>query len=93
MRLALILIPLALSACARPDAPPPGVEVRVVETVKEVRRPCPVTKPKRPAPLAKPLPTDAVQLAELLGAKLLEYAGPGAFADRADAALETCAKP
>jgi hypothetical protein len=89
----LILLPVLLAGCAKPTAAPPGVQVRVVETVKEVQRPCPVTVPKRPAPLAKPLPPDAVQLAALLGAKLQEWAGAGGYGDRADTALATCTKP
>lgn len=89
-RLALFL-PLLLTACGA-ATPPPAVEIRTVETVKEVQRPCPVTKPVRPTPLARPLPADLTQLAATLGAKLEEYAGPGKYADRADAALTTCTK-
>lgn len=74
------------------DQAHPAVEVRTQTVVKEVQRPCPVTIPQRPAPLTKPLPTDAAKLAATLGAKLVEYAGPGRYADKADAALKICLK-
>jgi len=57
-----------------------------------VAEPCPVTKPARPAPLAQPLPSDAVQLAAVLGSKLLEWSGAGGYGDRASDALDTCIK-
>lgn len=77
----------ALTACAHDQ---PGVQVKTVEVVKEVQRPCPGTKPERPAPLARPLPTDLAQLAALLGAKLAEYAAPGKYADQADTLIDRC---
>lgn len=80
----------ALTACGA-TTPPPAVEIRTVEVIKEVQRPCPVTKPKRPDPLPRPLPTDSVQLAALLGLKLAEWSAPGGYGDRADAALTICA--
>lgn len=77
--------PFALiCACSQP-----AVRVRTVEVVKEVQRPCAVTKPVRPAPIG-PLPADAVQLAAVLGAKLIEFAGPGGYAERAERALTIC---
>lgn len=89
-RVLLAAFPLLLAACgANPNARP-AVEIRTVERVVEVAKPCPVTKPDRPAKLSRPLPSDSVALAALLGAKLLEYDGPGGFADRALAALNTC---
>jgi hypothetical protein len=84
---------ILLAGCASSSTTPPAVEIPTVEVVKEVQRPCPVTKPDRPAPLARPLPTDPVQLAALLTLKLLEYAAPGGYADRADAAIATCTAP
>ena len=84
---------LCLPAAMCGERPEPGIEVRTVVVVKEVQRPCPVTKPERPAPLAQPLPGDAVQLAALLGAKLAEWAGPGGYGERADAAIERCTTP
>jgi hypothetical protein len=83
----LCLAPFALSACAHDH---PGVRVETVEVVREVQRPCPGEKPVRPAPLARPLPTDAVQLAALLGAKLGEYTLPGKWADKAEAIIDRC---
>lgn len=88
---ALFTIAAVGESCTR--TPPPAVEVRTVEVVKEVQRPCPVTRPERPAPLIQPLPTSAVALAAVLGAKLTEWAGPGGYGERADAALGTCIAP
>ena len=89
MRL-IYAIPLVffLTACA--TTPEPGIEVRVVERVVEVQKPCPGEKPERPAPLERPLPTTFEQLAAVLAAKLAEYAAPGMFADQADAIMVRC---
>lgn len=76
---------LALAACAHD-----GQQVRV-ETVNvpvEVQKPCPVEKPVRPA--ARPLPSQLEALAATLAAWLKEYAAPGGYADKADAALSEC---
>lgn len=81
----------ALSACTG-TVPPPAVEVRTQTVIKEVAKPCPVTKPVRPAPLAKPLPTDLARFAATVLAKLTEWSGPGGYGDRADAAIATCQK-
>lgn len=89
----LILAPLALAGCTTTQTAPPAVEIRTVTKTVEVQKPCPVTIPQRPAKLATPLPDDAVRLAALLGAKLVEWAGPGGYGDRADAALRKCAAP
>lgn len=93
MRYLALLALVALSACATDQTPPPAVQIKPVPQIVEVQRPCQVTVPARPAPLAKPYPTDALQLAAFLGAKLAEYSGPGGYAERADAALRTCSKP
>lgn len=93
MRPTILIAALALAGCATDNCPPPGIQLQTVTKTVEVQRPCAVTQPKRPAPLATPLPTDAVQLAAMLGAKLYEYAGPGGYADRAHDAIETCTKP
>lgn len=79
---------LALAGCT--STSPPAVAVRTVEVVREVQRPCPVTPPRRPAPLDRPLPADVAALAALLGARLAEWAGPGGYGERADAALMLC---
>lgn len=68
----------------------PAVEVRTVEVVKEVQKPCPGDVPKRPLPLG-PLPSDLGKLAAVLGAKVAEYAGKGGYADRADTWMQRCA--
>lgn len=82
----LAISPLFLYGCSTPE---PGVEVRTVEVVKTVMVKCPGAAPERPAPLG-PLPTDAVKLAAVLGAKLAEYSGSGGFADRAQAIFSRC---
>ena len=92
MRYLIPVAALALSACAHDQSAPPAVEVRYQTVTKEVQRPCGVTVPTRPAPLAKPYPSDAVQLAATLAAKLAEWSAPGGFGDRAVAALEICTK-
>lgn len=91
-RIALATL-ITLAGCTKPDVPPPAVRVVTVERVVEVQKPCAVTIPVRPAPLAKPLPVDAVSLAAVLALKLGEWSAPGAYGDRADAALKRCAKP
>ena len=93
MKRLFALVPLALMLEACPNSkecPPPAIEQHYTTVTKEVAKPCPVKEPARPAALQRPLPTDAVSLAALLGAKLLEYAGPGGYADRAHDAIETC---
>lgn len=82
----------ALSGCATTSGSPPAVQVREIIKTVEVAKPCPVTKPTRPAPLPKPMPTDLARFAATLAAKLVEWAGPGGYADRADAAIATCQK-
>ena len=89
----MVALIAALSACKTTGTPPPAIEIRTVERVVEVQRPCTVTKPARPAPLARPLPTDAVALAAVLAEKLAEWSGPGRYGDRADAAINRCTAP
>lgn len=84
---------ILLAGCSRANRIPPAVEIRTVDRVVEVQRPCAVTIPARPAKLQRPLPTDTTALAAILGAKLLELMGPGGYVDRADAALQSCTKP
>lgn len=83
---------LITTSCGTGVTPPPAVEVRTVVKTVEIAKPCPVSKPARPARLAKPLPTDAIKLAATLGAALAQYTAPGAWADRMEAALNTCLK-
>lgn len=92
-QLAVLVAALALAGCGADTGARPAVEVKVVERVVEVPKPCPVKRPARPAKLARPLPADSIATLALVTAKLLEYDGPGGFADRALAALETCTKP
>lgn len=97
MRSWKILLPVAvallMAACGgeRPAAISDQVHIQTV--VKEVQRPCPVTRPARPAPLARPLPDSPRVLIDVLASKLEEWAGPGKYGDQADAALATCTAP
>lgn len=87
MRLIIISVAaLALAGCATTGQP---TRVETVEVIKEVQVPCPAQRPARPAPLG-PLPADLETLAALLAAKVKEYAGPGAYADQADAIMARC---
>ena len=90
---ATAMLAALLAGCATKGPLPPAVEIQTVTVTKEVMRPCPVTIPQKPALLARPLPKDAVQLAALLAAKLIEWAGPGGYGERADTALKTCTAP
>lgn len=85
-RLIPALALLALSACNHTQ---PGVDVRTVEKVVEVQRPCPAVRPERPPPLGK-LPEHAQQaLAQALAA-LAAYSAPGMYADQAEAWFDAC---
>lgn len=86
----LILLPLFLAGCAHDQ---PGVQVKTVEVVKEVQRPCPGDMPVRPAALAKPLPTNLEALAAALAERLAEWSAPGKYGDQADAIMRRCLTP
>ena len=79
---------LLITACAKPAAP--GIEVRTLEVPVEVQAPCPGIAPVAPGPLDRPLPDDAVALAAVLAAKLVEYVGPGKYVDRVEAYVAAC---
>lgn len=81
------IVVLALSACAKPT--PPATQIKIQRETVEVMKLCPETLPKRPAAIGA-LPGDLQKLAALLGAKMMEYAGPGGYADRVEAAHEAC---
>ena len=89
LSLSAVIMFLPAAMCTHPDCPPPGVRVEYQDRVVETQRECKVKEPERPAPLGK-LPTDAVALAAMLGAKLAEYTAPGKYADRAEAAIKAC---
>jgi hypothetical protein len=89
----IVLLALALAGCAGGHVESPGTKVIFKDRFVEVPRPCPVTKPVKPKPLARPLPSDPARLVDLLAGKLLEWAGPGGYGERADAAITTCTKP
>lgn len=78
---------LLLAGCAHT---PGGTEVKTVEVVKEVMVPCPAQVPARPTPLGA-LPELTEDALRVVGAKLLEYAGKGGYADKAEDAIKLCA--
>lgn len=84
-RFSLLAI-LALTACATDQ---PGIEVRTVEKVVEVQKPCPGKVPVRPAPLGELPATLPAALATTL-AKLAEWSAPGKYGDQAEAYFKTC---
>lgn len=86
-----ILPVLLLAACAGRNEPP-RVRIEYQDRLVEVTKPCPVEKPERPAKLARPLPETPAQLIDVLVAKLTEWAGPGGYGEKADAAIEACVK-
>ena len=86
---AALLCAATLTACSTPTA---GIEIRTVEVVKEVQRPCAAVAPARPAAVGS-LPAQAGDAVLVLAAKLLEWAGEGGYADRAEAAIGECTRP
>ena len=84
-----LLLVILLAGCSTTQ---PAVEVRTVEVVREVQRPCAAVAPVRPAPVGK-LPANAVDAVLMLAAKLLTWSGPGGYADRAEDAIESCTAP
>lgn len=86
MRALTLPVLLALAACQHNQ---PGVEVRVVEKLVEVQKPCPGIPPERPEPLGSLPQHAATALAHVL-AKLAEYSAPGQFADKAEAYVAAC---
>ncbi len=95
MKRYLAFAPLSLCLMAFECQPPqsPGQNIVYRDVEKQVPMPCPVTEPKRPDPLPKPLPSDLGALVDVLTGKLLEYAGPGKYADQAQSALDICIHP
>jgi hypothetical protein len=89
-RLFMIAAVLSLAGCAA--ASNPGIEIRTVTVTKEVQRPCAATAPTRPAATGS-LPAQAADAVLVLGAKILEWAGEGGYADRAEAAIAECTRP
>lgn len=88
MKLAIALIAAAaLAGCAGGQS---ATKIETIEVIKEVQKPCPGERAARPTPLISPLPTDLETLAAVLAAKLVEYAGPGKYADKADAIMLRC---
>ena len=82
----ILALGLILTGCQTSE---PGIEVRTVEVVREVQKPCPGTPPVRPEPLGPLMATAEAALAQAL-AKLGEYSAPGQFADQAMAYVAAC---
>ena len=84
-----LMIPafMLLNACGHTD---PGIEVRTVEVLVEVPKPCPAERPERPLPFATPNGQGLEALAAALAAKLAEYSAPGKYADKAEAYFDAC---
>lgn len=93
MRSWMLLFLLAGCATTPRPCPPSLPRVEVKEVIREVAKPCPVTIPAKPAPLAKPLPTKSDALIAVLTGKLLQYAGAGGYAEKADEAIRLCTSP
>jgi len=77
----------ALTACSNPT--PPATQIKIQRETVEVVRVCPIELPRRPAPIGV-LPSDLQKLTAALGAKLLEWSGPGGYGDRVEAAHGAC---
>ena len=90
MKRLAVIAGLSLAACA--TAQEPGIEIRTVTVTKEVQRPCAATAPARPEATGT-LPAQAADAVRVLAAKLLEWAGEGGYADRAEAAIAECTRP
>jgi hypothetical protein len=86
MRSIILGAAMLVAACSHTE---PGIEVRTVEVVKEVQKPCPGKPPVRPSPLGPLMSTAEAALAQVL-AKLAEYSGKGQFADQTAAYVEAC---
>ena len=82
----VLVVAVMVAGCSHTE---PGIEVRTVEVIKEVQKPCPGTVPGRPAELGPLAATAEAALAQAL-AKLAEYSGDGQYADQAEAYFETC---
>ena len=84
--LPVILLTLPAAMCETRE---PGIEVRTVEVIKEVQKPCPGTVPARPPKLGPLASTSEGALAQVLAA-LAEYSGAGQYADRAELYFRIC---
>lgn len=82
----LVSAAVGLPGCKHAE---PGIEVRTVEVVKEVQKPCPGTVPARPAKLGPLASTAEAALAQVM-AKLAEYSARGQYADLAELYFRTC---
>lgn len=87
--IAVAALALLLTGCA--GRVQNGIEVRTVEVIKEVQVPCPVALPPRPKTiLPSEIPEQAQDASKALFASLLQWQGPGKYADKAEAALRIC---
>lgn len=87
----LYLLPVMVLAlpAAKCQTTEPGIEVRTVEVIKEVQKPCPGIVPARPGELGQLAASAEAALAQAL-AKLAEYSGEGQYADQAESYFEAC---
>jgi hypothetical protein len=85
-----LIASLALAILTACQSTQPGVEVRVVEVIREVPMPCAGEVPERPLPFVKPTGEGLEALAAALAAKLGEFSLPGRYADRAEAYFAAC---
>ena len=76
-----------LTACSHTQ---PGVEIRTIEVIREVPRPCAAEVPERPLPFVRPTGEGLEALAAALAAKLAEYSAEGKYAERAESYFEAC---
>lgn len=95
MKFAVVASAIFVVGCATTPKPcPPSIpKVETVEVVREVQKPCAVSEPTKPSPLTKPLPSKSDALIAILTQKLLQWAGPGGYGERASQAIETCKSP
>ena len=83
----VLALALALTACSQPT--PPATQIKIQRETVEVVRVCPDALPRRPSAIGA-LPSDLQKLAATLGARLMEWAGPGGYGDRIEAAHGAC---
>ena len=86
LALPVLLLTLTAGMCSNDQ---PGIEVRTVEKVVEVQKPCPGKPPVRPAALG-PLPSNLAGALAATLAKLAEWSAPGKYGDQAEAYFKAC---
>lgn len=86
----IVICSVALAGCGSKTLEP-AIEIKTVEVIKEIQRPCGVAKPTRPVELKRvdvlSIATDAVRQ---IYARLQEWQGHGGYGDQASDALDIC---